>query len=366
VHALAPPFAWENVPDAPAVFVIHAGGGRPYLARTARLRRRLRRLLEAPETLSRRLNLHGVATGVEYRLTPSPLAAQLELYTLARRFFPDDYTRLIRLRMPAYVKLLLTNEYPRTQVTARWSAARSLHFGPFRTRAAAERFETGVLDLFQVRRCQEDLAVSPDHPGCIYGEMGRCLRPCQEVVSADEYQSEVARLRQFLETSGESLLAAARAARERSAESLDYEEAARQHQRVQRIEQVLKLRDELAAPARQLGGVAVVASATPGHVELRFFLDAAWLPAVEFCIAPEASGAMVPLDRRLRETAEALTPPRLPARERAEHLALLARWFYSSWRDGEWIGFDTVANLPYRRVVRAISRVAAGAQATLF
>ena len=47
------------------------------------------------------------------------------------------------------------------------------------------------LDLFQLRRCQEDLAPSPGHPGCIYGEMGKCLRPCQEAVSREEYAGEV-------------------------------------------------------------------------------------------------------------------------------------------------------------------------------
>jgi hypothetical protein len=53
-------------------------------------------------------------------------------------------------------------------------------------------------------------------------------------------------------------------------------------------------------------------------------------------------------------------------RERQEHVALLARWYYSSWRDGQWIAFPDFAGIPYRRVVRAISVVAAGQQATLF
>ena len=45
-------------------------------------------------------------------------------------------------------------------------------------------------------------------------------------------------------------------------------------------------------------------------------------------------------------------------RERQEYLAILARWYYSSWRDGEWFAFDSLENLPYRKLVHAISRVA--------
>lgn len=363
---LAPPFPLEAVPDAPAVFVISAGEAPPYVARTARLRRRLQRLLREPPPSTRMLNLRAVATGVEYWLTPSRLAASLRFYEAARRHYPNDYLKLIRLRVPAYVKVLLGNEFPRTQVTTRLAASRALLYGPFRSRAAAERFESELLDLFQVRRCQEDLRVSPEHPGCIYGEMGRCLRPCQEVVSADEYRSEVSRLTQFLESDGESLLDGVRAARDRYAGELEFEEAQRQHQRAQRIEQVLKLRDGLVTTLDRLCGVAVTPSAAPGCVELRFLRQGVWLPAVDFSVAPDASGRMRPLDRRLRELAESFAPPRAAVREREEHTALLARWYYSSWRDGEWLSFGTPHDIPYRRLVHAISRVAAGSQATLF
>ena len=46
-----------------------------------------------------------------------------------------------------------------------------------------------------------------------------------------------------------------------------------------------------------------------------------------------------------------------PLPEKQEHLALLARWHYSTWSDGEWIGFRSLEEIPYRKLVRAISRV---------
>ena len=44
---------------------------------------------------------------------------------------------------------------------------------------------------------------------------------------------------------------------------------------------------------------------------------------------------------------------------RVEQLAILSRWFYSSWRDGEMLIFDDWEKIPYRKLVNAISRVAA-------
>jgi hypothetical protein len=51
----------------------------------------------------------------------------------------------------------------------------------------------------------------------------------------------------------------------------------------------------------------------------------------------------------------------LGMRERQEYLALLARWYYSSWRDGEWLPIEDFESLPYRKLVHGISRVARGA-----
>jgi len=65
------------------------------------------------------------------------------------------------------------------------------------------------------------------------------------------------------------------------------------------------------------------------------------------------------MDRRLRELVTTLSPERPALKRREEHLALLARWFYSSAREGEWLPFESLDAVPYRRLVRAISRVAA-------
>lgn len=362
---LDPPFDLESVPDRPAVFLIEPRAGRPYLARTALLRRRLKRLLTPRATPSRFLNLADVAARVEYHLTTSRLGSALTYYALARRHFPENYAEVIKLRLAPMVKVLLANQFPRTTVTTRLSASRAFHYGPFRSRASAERFEQETLDLFQVRRCQEDLAVSPEHPGCIYGEMGRCLRPCQQVVGPEEYGSEVTRLVHFLETEGHSLLESVARDRDRSSEELDFENAQRQHQRYQRIEQVLRLRDDLAADLNYLCGAVVVPSQEPGCVEILVMLQGLWLPAIEFRVA--ATGReVVPLDRRLREIVATLETPRASQRERSEHIAVLARWYYSSWRDADWIAFPRREDVPYRRLVRAISKTASAVQTSLF
>lgn len=336
------------VPDAPAVFLLWAREGEPHLAKTTLLRRRLRRLLGD----SRWASLRGVIERVEYWPVAGSLASAITFYELARRHFPETYQRRVRLRMPSYLKLVTNNAFPRTMVTTRLT--HGTFFGPFRTRTSAEEFEKQALDFFQLRRCQEDLVPALDHPGCIYGEMNMCLRPCQEVVGESEYATETVRVQEFLNTRGESLLATVERARDRASEDLDFEEAARQHKRLEKAQSVLRQLDEPVGELSQMNGVAVAKSTEPGAVELRFLVNGAWQEPRAFAL----EGAGQSMDARLRAVAASLAPGKITLGERQEHLAILARWLYASWRDGEWLPCTSLETLPYKKLVRAISRVA--------
>jgi excinuclease UvrABC nuclease subunit len=186
--------------------------------------------------------------------------------------------------------------------------------------------------------------------------MGKCLRPCQQVVSADEYRGEVDRVAAFLATDGRSLTDPLESARERLSDEMDFEEAARVHRQIEKIQQVVRLREDLVRDVDRLHGVAVTAAAEPGAAQLWFVLGGAWHSPVRFGF-DAVEGKTVSLDHRLREIVASLEPPRVTVQQRQEHLALLARWYYSSWRDGEWVSFPDMAQAPYRRLVRAISRV---------
>jgi excinuclease ABC subunit C len=344
----------EGIPDRPAVFLLWAGRGAPYVARTALLRRRLKRLLSNRERLSSVLNLRGVVERIEYWPTGSQLESALIHLDLAKRYFPDDVPRITRLKPPVFLRLTVDNAFPRTMLTTR--LGRGLYFGPFAGRTAAERFQNEMLDLFQLRRCEENLAPAPDHPGCIYGEMNKCLRPCQQIVSVEEYRHEAARVDQFLRTEGASLHESAEAARDQASAGMQFEEAERLHQRLNRIAEVQSSAGDLARSLDRLAGVAVVPSAEPESVDLLFLAGGRWLEPRSFSLSENATFLEnASMDRRLRELCAGISPGSSPD---LEHLAVLLRWHGSSWRDGEWIGFDSFEKIPYRKIVNAVARVA--------
>ena len=129
-------------PAAPAVFLLRGADGEPYVSKTASLRRRLIRLLGESGEISRRLNLRGRVRHIEFTLTGSDFESGFLLYQALRQAFPAKYRERLRLRFAPLVKFNLDNPYPRAWVTRRISGLRgkSAYYGPFASRAAAEKF----------------------------------------------------------------------------------------------------------------------------------------------------------------------------------------------------------------------------------
>jgi hypothetical protein len=132
---------------------------------------------------------------------------------------------------------------------------------------------------------------------------------------------------------------------------MEFEEAERMHARVEQIHEVQSLAGDLAGALTELRGAAVVPSADQDAVDLWFMNRGCWLAPRTLGLAEAAGQSM---DQRLREIVAGLEAGGAP---NAEHLAILMRWQGSSWRDGEWIGFESMEKVPYRRLVNAIGRV---------
>jgi excinuclease ABC subunit C len=378
---------FSALPPRPAVCLIQlqAEKAEPLLIRTQDLRRRLRRLLGPLDPASKRLNLRDAARAVRYRLTGSRFEQNVAYYQHAKQLFPKRYKDMLRLRPAAVLKVNLRNAYPRCCVTRRIPVDEAglptagPYYGPFSSRKSAEAFAEKALDFFKVRRCQIKIRRDPSFPGCIYSEMKMCLAPCFAGCTKEEYDAEVQRLVQFLDTRGGSLAAALQQERERASEELNFEQAAALHKKIEKLDDALRGRPELPrrielqdaiilqrAAEEQAIGVFIVRG---GWLEEPFFLRFA-----EMASQPRSAEHIfrARLESREAQAGEAATPSASPesstkvrqSRDRdalGEHLWLISRWFYSNPREGEILFREK--DWPYRRIVRACSRLLAPGEA---
>jgi excinuclease ABC subunit C len=402
---------FQQLPASAAVFVLQ-GDGEPYVSKTANLRRRLLRLLGLPTEHTKRLNLRGRVREIEFTLTGSDLESQVLLYRLLRGTFPKTYAARLKLRPAPLVKLHLENEYPRASITTKlgrlapregtafsrddtashmterheWNSCPpvpnvfgghpdlcergqssasipNLYYGPFPSRTAAEKFASDVLDFFKMRRCVEDLHPDPGFPGCVYSEMKMCLAPCFKGCTDSEYRTEVARVQNFFDTQGESLMREFEEQRDRASANLAFEDAAAIHAKLEKLKPLVSQLPEIVRRVDQLQALIIQPSAatesTAQSVSLFLFEGCTLRGPAEFSIAPVAESRS--MESRLEDALANF--PRQEAHstaERVEHLAILKRWYYRSTRVGEIFFADQNGQWPMRRLVRGIGRVAKG------
>src|SRR5271154_377840 len=264
---------------------------------------------------------------------------------------------------------------PIRAVTSRAAFARTKLFilAPFSR--AAHAFAEGFLDLFKTRRCQIKILRDPNFPGCIYSEMKMCLAPCFAGCTQEEYDVEIGRVLESLETTGTALTEQLAQERAAASDELDFERAAALHKRLDKVTAVLRGMPDLARRIEELDLVILQRSAEPqtiavfpvrgGMLEEPLFLrfaeisseprsvEAILKDALEPGWNDDGSAAAAGGRARKRDEEES----QLVVRERNlraryglraaspdlhDHLALLTRWYYSKPREGEILFRDKV------------------------
>jgi hypothetical protein len=401
------------IPALPGVFALHGphSEDQPYLTRAADLRRRITRILAPPDSQSKRLNLRTRVARIDYTITGSEFESTLTLYHASVSIFSQtEARRRLRLHTPFFLRFTAENAFPRVYSTNRLSRRALAHtYGPFPSRAAADRYCDAVLDLFKLRRCTEDLAPYPEHPGCVYQEMNKCLAPCNQACTpegAAAYAAEAAAVEAFFATHGESLLTQLSAQREQASAGLDFERAAQLHAHLLRVKSAAALADPLVQPVPRLRALilqkAVAEPRKPDPVilsearsaeskDLRFaepdtepepsaavFLLASGSLVGPARLAPAAPTNSTPASDANSAAASALSPELRVANliaslERqtstaldlatlSDHLSLLRRWYYrpEKQRTGEAFLSKDDSTWPIRRILNAAARIALG------
>ncbi len=348
VGATEPVSTCEELLGKSGVFALEVQGQVTHLSATGNLGRRAARIAKAVPQATTGVMIHCWHTS-------SKLQTSLLLYNLARQYFPGTYPQRLHLRPPWFVALLAQDRFPRLVISNRLLSGSNPIIGPFPSREAAQLFEERVQSAFSLRRCTETLQPSPDHPGCIYGEIRQCLRPCQSAESLPEYRAEAATVASFLHDEGRKTLPALVAIRDQAAATTDFELAAKLHKQIEKLREAGEVRSSIAKDISALHGVAIVVDSRGEEVQLFPMVEGQWQGMTTMPVSEVAGESPeVLLGTRLQDL--------LADREKGdnnapEHLALFVRWYFSSWRQGEWVPFITPDQSLYRKLLRAMRKL---------
>ncbi len=164
----------------------------------------------------------------EYIVTDSELEALVLENNLIKEHRPPYNTMLKDDKTYPYIKVTVSEEFPRVLFSREMKKDKSRYFGPFPSAGAVRDTIELINKLFLLRTCSRKLPrdIGQERP-CLNYHIHQCNAPCQGFVGKEEYGENVARALRFLSGDYEMLLGELKSRMETAAEELDYEKAGR-------------------------------------------------------------------------------------------------------------------------------------------
>ncbi|MEE8526257.1 MAG: excinuclease ABC subunit UvrC [Thermoanaerobaculia bacterium] len=228
----------RELPDRPGIYVFRDRSKKAlYVGKAKSLRKRGGSYLREPFEARIRVMLDE-ARGLDFVVTDT----EAEALGLENAWIKNQKPRYnIQLRDDKtypYLKLTLSDDYPRLAFTRRIYRDGGEYFGPFLPGGLARKAIKLVQKLFQVRVCRIRIDGKLPRP-CLYYDMHRCLGPCVDgLTTHDAYAAAVDQARLFLSGRNDQLVRELRAKMTAAAAALEFEEAARLRDLIAEIEEI--------------------------------------------------------------------------------------------------------------------------------
>jgi excinuclease ABC subunit C len=114
---------------------------------------------------------------------------------------------------------------------------KGLYFGPYTSAFAARQTHELLMKLFPLRQCSDEELARRKRPCLLYG-MKRCIAPCVNLCSHDQYMTFVEGAKAFLQGKDREIVSKLHREMEEASQALEFEKAAALHKTIKQIEHV--------------------------------------------------------------------------------------------------------------------------------
>jgi excinuclease UvrABC nuclease subunit len=262
-----------GIPVSPGVYLFRdCTDGIIYVGKSVALRDRVRSYFIGRATNRKLRRLRQEVVRVEWREAGSELEALLLESRLIKRYQPR-FNVLLRGFLPRpYLRVDLTDPFPRLDVTREPSRDGATYFGPFGSRKSLDAAVRTVADALRLRDCPVSGHRIREVRPCYRGELGTCAAPCRGNTEAhSEAYSEAVDRACSLFRGDDTSLAELEQRMVQSAERQQFELAARLRDAMLHVRALAGRQQALASAVRSLTLVAACPALTQPDLCLFLF-----------------------------------------------------------------------------------------------
>ena len=231
----------KKLPEQPGVYLMHdASDEIIYVGKAINLKNRVRQYFQTVRNRSPKIEkMITLIRYFEYIITDSELEALVLENNLIKEYAPKYNTMLTDDKTYPFIKVTVSEPYPRLLLTRQMKRDGAKYFGPF-TSAGAVRDTIDLLQkLYHIRQCNKKL---PKEQGigrpCLYYQMKQCPAPCQNYISEEAYRESVQGVLDFLNGNTKQVVQELEEKMRQAAEKFEYEQAAEYRDLIESIRHI--------------------------------------------------------------------------------------------------------------------------------
>ena len=262
----------QTLPDGPGVYMMLDGDGEViYVGKAKSLKSRVRQYFRShtnhhPKVVA----MVARVQDIKYIVVETELEALLLECNLIKEYRPRYNILLKDDKHPPYLRLDMNDAYPRLEVVRKVKQDGAKYFGPYLEARALTDALNAVSRNFQLRSCKNDILRMQrrgERP-CLNYQIGRCLAPCADRISREEYAQIVGQVTSFLQGKYDELMRELHGKMEQASQELKFEQAALWRDRLQAVESIAVKQKAMMANFAQYDAVGFSRLEGDGAVHL--------------------------------------------------------------------------------------------------
>lgn len=238
----------QDFPQSPGIYLMKNQIEKIiYIGKAKNLRARVRSYFQFSKDLTAKTRLLvSHIHEIEYILTKTEVEAFLLEASLIKKHRPKYNIRLKDDKSYPYIRLSWEDDFPRLYLARKVKRDSSFYFGPYTSGQAVFGTMRFLNRVFQIRDCTDAMFKTRTRP-CLTHQIGRCSAPCVQLISRQEYRSEVQGARDFLSGKNKNVLKSLEKKMREAADAEKFEVAARLRDSIESVRLILQKQSVIEA-----------------------------------------------------------------------------------------------------------------------
>ncbi|HDK7157583.1 TPA: excinuclease ABC subunit UvrC [Clostridium botulinum] len=231
----------KNLPDKPGVYLMKNNLGEIiYVGKAKVLKNRVRQYFQKSQKHSEKVKaMVKNIEEFEYIITDSEMEALILECNLIKKYRPKYNILLKDDKHYPFIKVTLSEDFPRVISTRKVAKDGSKYFGPYVDGNSVKDIIELIKKTFPIRACKKNIVegAKPIRP-CLNYQIGLCKAPCAQYINKSDYREIIDDVIKLLSGKQLDIVENFKINMEKAAENLEFEKAAMLRDKINVIEKI--------------------------------------------------------------------------------------------------------------------------------